>query len=189
MLKDETPRWIAGVEPAPELLNATGTEILEIECREQPSRLRDLLRAYSGDPAIRAELAKLKALGTGSGPVLFLGMGGSLCSSYGGSVTLHSSGRPSFSVDAGEWLHYGASTWDQAALSVLLTTSGESAELVELVKAAGKRPLALICNNPASPCWRLAESRLPILAGPEYGNARIETNTTASPARGSATAR
>lgn len=181
MLKDETPRWIAGVEPATELLNATGTEILEIECREQPSRLRDLLRAYSGDPAIRAELAKLKALGTGSGPVLFLGMGGSLCSSYGGSVTLHSSGKPSFSVDAGEWLHYGASTWGQAALSVLLTTSGESAELVELVKAAGKRPLALICNNPASPCWRLAESRLPILAGPEYGNAtKTYTNATAA---------
>jgi glucosamine--fructose-6-phosphate aminotransferase (isomerizing) len=108
-------------------------------------------------------------------------MGGSLCSSYGGSVTLHSSGRPSFSVDAGEWLHYGASTWDQAALSVLLTTSGESAELVELVKAAGKRPLALICNNPASPCWRLAESRLPILAGPEYGNAtKTYTNATAA---------
>jgi glucosamine--fructose-6-phosphate aminotransferase (isomerizing) len=181
MSKNETPRWIAGVEPAPELLKATGTEILDIECREQPSRLRDLLRAYSGDPAIRAELVKLKALATGSRPVLFLGMGASLCSSYGGSVTLHSNGKPSFSVDAGEWLHYGASTWDQAALSVLLTTSGESAELVELVKTAGKRPLALICNNPLSPCWQLTERHLPILAGPEYGNAtKTYINATAA---------
>ncbi len=180
MSTSKTPRWIAGVEPAPELLKATGTEILEIECREQPGRLRDLLRAYSGDPAIGAELAKLRALATRNGPVLFLGMGASLCSSYAGSVTLHSNGKPSFSVDAGEWLHYGASTWDQASLSVLLTTSGESAELVELVKTAAKRPLALICDNPVSPCWQLTERRLPILAGPEYGNAtKTYINATA----------
>jgi glucosamine--fructose-6-phosphate aminotransferase (isomerizing) len=64
---------------------------------------------------------------------------------------------------------------------VVLTTSGESAELVELFKNASKRPLALICNNPISTCWKLAENRLPILAGPEYGNAtKTYINATAS---------
>ena len=181
MQNNQAPRWIGGVEPAPELLRATGIEILELECREQPERLRGLLRSYATDPEIRKQLAEIRKLCAAPGPVLFLGMGGSLCSSYGGSVPLDAEGRLAFSVDAGEWLHYGTRTWDQAALSVLLTTSGESAELVELLKVAEDRPLVLISNNAASPCWRMARRRLPILAGPEYGNAtKTYTNATAA---------
>ena len=181
MMNNQAPRWIGGAEPVPELLRANGIEILELECREQPERLRGLLQAYDTDPEIRRQLVDVRKLSAASGPVLFLGLGASLCSSYGGSVPLNAQGRQAFSVDGGEWLHYGRSTWDQAALSVLLTTSGESAELVELVKVAEHRPLVLICNNAASPCWRMAQRRLPILAGPEYGNAtKTYTNATAA---------
>src|SRR6202050_1749493 len=179
--KAAAPRWIAGIEPAKELLTATGTQILEIECREQPEQLRRLLGAYAGDSTIQAELKKLRELAVKKGPVLFIGMGASYCSSISGSVLLQSHGRPAFSVDAGEWLHYASSVWDDAALSILLTTSGESAELVELFKRGENRALGLICNNPASACWRLAENKLPILAGPEYGNAtKTYTNATAA---------
>jgi len=179
--KQLAPRWINGIEPVKELLAANGTQILEIECREQPDRLRELIRVYSSDPAICNELKKLKELASRKGPVLFIGMGGSFCSSISGSVMLQSHGKPSFSVDAGEWLNYSTSVWDDAALSVLSTTSGESAELVELFKRGGGRALSLICNNPASTCWNLAENRLPILAGPEYGNAtKTYTNSTAA---------
>jgi glucosamine--fructose-6-phosphate aminotransferase (isomerizing) len=179
--KQLAPRWINGIEPVKELLAANGTQILEIECREQPDRLRELIRAYASDPAICSELKKLKELASKKGPVLFIGMGGSFCSSISGSVMLQSHGKPSFSVDAGEWLNYSTSVWDDAALSVLSTTSGESAELVELFKRGGERALSLICNNPASTCWNLAENKLPILAGPEYGNAtKTYTNSTAA---------
>lgn len=176
------PRWISGTEPPKELLTATGTQILEMECREQPKRLWDLIRAYSTDSAIRAELKKIRELAAArKGPVLFIGMGASYCSSISGSIFLQSHGRLSFSVDAGEWLHYASPVWEDAALSVLLTTSGESAELVALFHQEGDRPLGLICNNPVSTCWRLAENRLPILAGPEYGNAtKTYTNATAA---------
>jgi glucosamine--fructose-6-phosphate aminotransferase (isomerizing) len=175
------PRWIAGIEPAKELLSASGTKILEIECREQPARLQELLHAYATDSAIRAELRKLRDLGSKRGPILFLGMGASLCSSISGSVYLQTHGRPSFSMDAGEWLHYGATVWDDAALSILLTTSGESAELVELFNRGTSGAVALISNNPASACWALTDNRLPILAGPEYGNAtKSYTNATAA---------
>jgi glucosamine--fructose-6-phosphate aminotransferase (isomerizing) len=175
------PRWIAGVEPPPELLAADGTQILEIECRQQPQKLKDLISAFATDSEIRAQLQAIRELASMSGPVLFLGMGASFCSSISGSTLLQRRGRASFSVDAGEWLHYSVSTWDQAALSVLLTTSGESAELVELLKVGGQRPLALICNNPASTGWNLAAHKLPILAGPEYGNAtKTYTNATAA---------
>jgi len=179
--KKEAPRWIAGIEPAKELLTATGTQVLEIECREQPEQLRRLLQVYASDSTIQAELKKFHELALKKGPVLFIGMGASYCSSISGSVLLQSHGHLAFSVDAGEWLHYASSVWDKAALSVLLTTSGESAELVELFKRGGSRALGLICNNPASACWQLAENKLPILAGPEYGNAtKTYTNATAA---------
>lgn len=178
----QAPRWIAGIEPPKELLNATGTQILEIECREQPARLRDLIHAYSSDSTIKSEVKKFRSLAQNKGPILFVGMGASFCSSISGSVFLQTHGRLSFSADAGEWLHYAPSIWSEAALSILLTTSGESAELVALFKQEeGGKPLGLICNNPASTCWKLAENKLPILAGPEYGNAtKTYTNATAA---------
>jgi glutamine---fructose-6-phosphate transaminase (isomerizing) len=177
----QQPCWISGIEPPKELLTATGTQILEIECREQPARLRELIQVYGCDPSVRAELKKFRNLAANNGPVLFVGMGASYCSSISGSNFLQSNGRLSFSVDAGEWLHYASPVWEEAALSALLTTSGESAELVELFKRKGDRPLGLICNNPASTCWKLAENRLPVLAGPEYGNAtKTYTNATAA---------
>ena len=179
--KQQTPRWVGGVEPAKELLSATGTQILEIECREQPKRLGQLLAAYAEDSTIQAELKAFRSLAEKQGPVLFIGMGASYCSSISGSVLLQSHGRPGFSVDAGEWLNYASPVWNDAALSILLTTSGESAELVELVKRSEDRALGLICNNPASTCWRLTKTKLPILAGPEYGNAtKTYTNATAA---------
>ena len=65
--------------------------------------------------------------------------------------------------------------------SILTTASGESAELVQLCRQERGKPLALLCNNPKSPCWSLTEQRLPMLAGPEYGNAtKTYTNATAA---------
>lgn len=95
--KKALSRWISGVEPPERLLRATGTQILEIECREQPHRLLDLIQAYRNDPTIRAELKKFRELSSRSGPILFLGMGASYCSSFGGSVLLQTHGRPSVS--------------------------------------------------------------------------------------------
>jgi glucosamine--fructose-6-phosphate aminotransferase (isomerizing) len=174
-------RWIAGIEPPKELLSATGTEIFELECRQQPQLLKQLIHAYATDPELRAQLGKMRELASAAGPVLFLGMGASYCSAISGAALLQTHGRSSYAIDAGEWLHYGVSTWQDAALSILLTTSGESAELVELFKRGHDRKLALICNHPASTCWGLTENRLPILAGPEYGNAtKTYTNATAA---------
>ncbi len=176
-----SPRWVGGVEPPKELLNATGTEILELECRQQPEKLRALIETYATDAAVGEELAALRALARQPGPVLFLGMGASYCSAIAGATHLQSHGRSSFVLDAGEWLHYGLTTWKEAALSMLLTTSGESAELVELMRSRSLSKLGLICNNTASTCWNLAEHKLPILAGPEYGNAtKTYTNATAA---------
>lgn len=176
------PRWIAGVKPSDEVLAMNGTQILEYECRQQPGKLRELIAAYKTSGDIRRELGYARDVAAGStGPVIFIGMGGSLCSSIAASTYLQSHGRLAFAVDAGEWLHYASDVWKAAALSVLVTASGESAELVAFMKRGTGGPLALLCNNPASPCWQLAEHRLPVLAGPEYGNAtKTYTNSTAA---------
>src|SRR5262249_28919607 len=138
--------WIAGVEPPAELRDKSMVEIYEMECREQPERLAELLRAYQDDSGIRNELDKFAEMARSQGPVLFIGMGASYCSAITGGVHLQSHGRLTFAVDASEWLHY-SEAWDQAALSLLVTTSGESAELVKLCQKGGDRPIGLLCNN------------------------------------------
>lgn len=178
---NKEPKWIAGIKPPEEILNLSITEIYERECREQPQRLGDLLRAYTHDSPIREELSRLRQMASNAGPILFIGMGASYCSSIVGSVWLQSCGRSSFFADAGEWLHYSLPVWDQVAASILTTASGESAELVQLCRQIPSKPLALICNNEKSACWSLSQYRLPILAGPEYGNAtKTYTNATAA---------
>jgi glutamine---fructose-6-phosphate transaminase (isomerizing) len=178
--KDPGSRWIGGVEPAAALRDLSMNAIYEMECREQPQKLAQLLHAYYGDPGIRAELAALGEMSRSSEPILLLGMGASYCSSIAAASCLQSGGRSAFAVDASEWLHY-SSNWNQAAWTLLVTTSGESAELVRLCERKAQKPVALLCNNEHSTCWSLAQIRLPILAGPEYGNAtKTYTNATAA---------
>jgi len=175
------PNWIAGVKPASELLGMSMTAIFERECREQPDRLADVFRAYDQDSSIAKTLATLKEIARSSGPILFSGMGASYCSSIAGSVWMQTCGRSSFYADTGEWLHYAPPVWSQVAASILTTASGESAELVRLCRENSGKPLAVLSNNDGSSCWSLARLRLPILAGPEYGNAtKTYTNATAA---------
>jgi glucosamine--fructose-6-phosphate aminotransferase (isomerizing) len=180
------PNWIAGVKPPAEVLSMSMTEIFERECREQPRRLADLFRAYSEDESILAERHLLSQIVGTPEPILFMGMGASYCSSVAASEWLQSRGRSSFFADAGEWLHYALPVWDQVAATILVTASGESAELVELCRKTASKPpgrqrLMLVCNNAKSPCWSLTQHHFPILAGPEYGNAtKTYTNATAA---------
>lgn len=173
--------WIAGVKPPVEMLGLSMKEIYEKECREQPERLANVFRAYAEDESILKTLGNLKQAALNAGPILFIGMGASFCSSITGSVWLRSCGRSSFFVDAGEWLHFSQPVRDQVAASILTTASGESAELVQLCRTNTARPRTLLCNNEKSLCWSLVRERLPILAGPEYGNAtKTYTNSVAA---------
>lgn len=52
---------------------------------------------------------------------------------------------------------------------------------MRLCERTAQKRLALLCNNEHSACWSLVGNRLPILAGPEYGNAtKTYTNATAA---------
>ena len=177
---EQEPRWISGIEPPGELLRASIIEIYEKECREQPERLAELI-AGMGRPGNPRRDRPLRSALAPERPLLFLGMGASYCSALAACSFLQSRGRFAVAMDAGEWLHYAGGLWDQVAGAVLLTTSGESAELVALLESDPGRPICLICNNEHSKCWAAAKIRLPILAGPEYANAtKTYTNATAA---------
>jgi len=156
------------------------------ECREQPARLAAICHAYRQDARIRQEIADLKRA-TVDAPVLWLGMGASYCAGISGAVRLVSCGRLSFSLEASEWLHYGDGTQNQHSAKVLVTSSGESAELVRLCeqskmgKANRQCPTILVANEERSSCWSHSQIRFPIMAGPELANAtKTFTNSTAA---------
>jgi len=178
---DDQPRWIGGIRPSAEVQTKSMTEIYAMECLEQPYRLAQLIHAYREEKVILEELDELRQVALLSGPVLFVGMGASYCSGITGATLLRSHGKSSFFVDAAEWLHYSLPIQNQVAASILLTASGESAELVQLFKKVSLGSTALLCNNDKSTCWSLSKIKLPILAGPEYGNAtKTYTNATAA---------
>ena len=81
-------RWIAGIKPPDEMLTMSMTAIFEKECREQPERLAQLFRTYDQDQSLLKELHQLRQVALSPGPILFLGMGASYCSSIAGSVWL-----------------------------------------------------------------------------------------------------
>ena len=141
------------------------------ECMEQPARLAEVFRAYATDGEPRRELERAKQSIRADQPLVWLGMGASYCSSISGATRYSAAGRPSFAVEASEWLHYAPGTLDAVGGPILMTTSGESAELVELCRQNERRARILMCNFPGSPCWKAADIRLPILAGAERGNA------------------
>ncbi len=175
------PLWIGGIEPTAEVRNQSMLAIYERECLEQPERLAQLVRAYGEDKLVLEAMGALRKIMPSPGPILFVGMGASYCSGVTGSTWLRSCGRSSFFVDAGEWLHYSLPVQDQVAATIVISTSGESAELVQMCKKNSGKPIALLCNNEKSTCWSSAKTRLPILAGPEYGNAtKTYTNATAA---------
>jgi glucosamine--fructose-6-phosphate aminotransferase (isomerizing) len=146
-------------------------EIFGTECMQQKAFLGEVFSAYSVDPEIRAELERAKQDIRAGLPLVWLAMGASYCSSISGATRYSLAGRPSFPVEASEWLHYAATTWDDVGGPILITTSGESAELVALCGRREKFSRLLICNQPASSCWKAASIHLPILAGEEKGNA------------------
>ena len=151
------------------------------EFLQQPQRLAELVSAYGTDPAIRTELRKLVAAIASNDPVVWTGMGASYCAAVAGSTVLSVNGWPSFAVESSEFLHYAAGTWSRLGGLILISTSGESAELVSLARLDSGQRKILLSNHAQSPCWSAAEIRLPILAGIELANAtKTFTNSTAA---------
>lgn len=97
------------------------------------------------------------------GGVLLTGMGSSDFIASAGASLLRGRGVPAASFNAGELLHYGGPLKD--TLTVCISQSGESYEIVRLLPSLGK--VAAICNEPSSTLAKRADYLLLTKAGKE----------------------
>ncbi len=149
----------------------------EDEMREQPQALRDTVNYYT-DPDRGGKilgLCRRKYEKQRYGQIIFTGMGSSFADGMLGQYFLSGEGIPCRAVDSGELLHYFSfqkHSGYNTPLIVAISQSGESGELVELVKrlnAEKNNPASLwaITNFPESTLGTAAEITLPLMAGEE----------------------
>ncbi len=99
--------------------------------------------------------------------VILTAMGGSLYALYPLHLSLIESGIPSVWVEAAELLHYQQSLLD-GSLLVIVSQSGRSAEIVQLVEIArGRAPILAVTNDRNSALAEAADPYLFLDAGPE----------------------
>ncbi len=145
-------------------------EAFRQEIAEQPEALHRLAAAYrTGFAPKLAEAAG--AFRRADRPILWTGMGASLFADMTGAYTLSMHGRAAVAISTSEWLHYARRSEAGYDGRIVLSTSGESGEIVALIKAGPMTPSIHICNTPDSFLWKAPGCLLPMVAGPEDGNA------------------
>ncbi len=143
--------------PANHLLN----EILE-----EPAVLRRVYEAYVAreDPALEAAADLLRR----SGPVFMTGMATSEYASYPASSLLNQHGLVNFVYDVSELMYYHLPSLKPGACLVLVSQSGNSAEIVHILEMLGGRlPVIGVYNSEDSALAQGSSIRLPMLAGPQ----------------------
>lgn len=135
---------------------------------EQGSVLKGLVNFYGG-AAGSSLLTRLgKSCGCQERPIILSGMGSSCFASRIAAAYLWSLGFPARFIEASELLHYGLDVLSKDATLILVSQSGESAEVTEILER--KPPAASIVgvtNEEESTLAKGAELFLPILAGCE----------------------
>lgn len=142
------------------------TTFLE-EIALQPAALARLRKHYVGADAIR-----LKTLGSTArrtpGTIFFTGMGSSLFAAYPAQAWLTNLGIQAFVWETSELLHHHLNVIRPETVLVIVSQSGESAEIVRLLDRLPDRALTVgVVNSEASTLARRARLVLPTLAGPE----------------------
>lgn len=114
----------------------------------QPDSIRAALDFYESE----GYPAKMKRLANaGCDKVVFAGMGSSHYSSFGAAIHLVSRGVNAVVKSAGEILHYERDCIDERTLLVLVSQSGESAEIVKFLEDSRcKAKIVAITNEAAS---------------------------------------
>jgi glucosamine--fructose-6-phosphate aminotransferase (isomerizing) len=151
----------------------------ETEVMGQPEALGELLKVYSGSDT---PLNRLDGFLKGRRPssVVFIGMGTSLSAPIPAVCLLSDYGIPARAYDAGEFRHYLLGSIEENALIVIISQSGESAEL-KIIAETLKRPYVAITNTENSTLARNAAAVLPMCGGVEVSTTnRTFTNSIAA---------
>src|SRR5579859_1943916 len=123
------------------------------ELSEQPEALRCTVEALAQDKSLTQIGEFLRQWQTQT--VILTGMGSSLAAAYYGVYLLGEYGIHSFAVDTSELLHYRQRMVERHTLLVVISQSGQSAELCKLLDIlACTVPIIGITNTAESPLAR-----------------------------------
>jgi glutamine---fructose-6-phosphate transaminase (isomerizing) len=134
----------------------------------------EALRRAAG--SLEEQAPTLDALGDAverRGSVVFTGMGSSYDACYPAVNELAARGLPALHVDAAELLHFRTNALSSDTVLVVVSQSGESAEIVRLAACLNDRPapplMTSLTNGLANELAERADLRLDTHAGPETG--------------------
>src|SRR5262245_54485500 len=144
------------------------------EIAGQPDAMR---RAAAALVDQREALERIREASAASRTVVFTGMGGSYDACYPAVNDLAARGVAALLVDAAELLHFRRRILNARTLAVIVSQSGESAEIVRLANELSRqrnRPfLIAITNGPNNDLSRRADIALDTWAGPETGPSSV----------------
>jgi glucosamine--fructose-6-phosphate aminotransferase (isomerizing) len=139
------------------------------EILQQPAALKDTLSFYEREEGKNLlHRAMILCEGLEIAGILFTGMGSSFFSSYLASCLLSANGITAFALNASELLHYHFSLLRKDTVVVGVSQSGESFEVVELMKRLPRGvPSLSVTNEPSSRLAKMGSEVLLSKAGPE----------------------
>ncbi len=139
------------------------------EILQQPAALNDTLAFYESDEGKNLLQRAINLCeGMEIAGILLTGMGSSYFSSYMASCLLSAHGITAFAINASELLHYHFSLLRKDTVVVGVSQSGESFEVVEILKRLpGGVPFLTVTNEPSSMLARHGTEVLLSKAGPE----------------------
>ena len=140
------------------------------EIARQPEALR---RAATALVEQRSALEEIREAGTTARTVVFTGMGSSYDACYPAVNDLAGRGVPSLLVDTAELLHFRRPILSHETLLIIVSQSGESAEIVKLVgelsKQRGRPTVVSITNGLDNDLAKRANITLDTSVGKETG--------------------
>lgn len=125
------------------------------DVKNQPISLRNALKSYMSD----ASLEKMRILaGKKFSRIVFTGMGSSHYSCIGASIYLNQKGIVSIVKSASQLLHYENQLIDKDTLLYIVSQSGESGEVVNLLsRIPDNTSVVAVTNNPDSTLARRSD--------------------------------
>ncbi len=144
------------------------SELLD-EISQQPALLLGLRKYYTSPGAI--PLKGLKKLVRRWPPtVVFTGMGSSLFAAYPAQAYLTEQGIRALVWETAELVHHHLKFLGPDTLLVVVSRSGQTAEVVRLLKSLPEQARVLaVTNVESSPLSKCANLLLPMMAGPQAG--------------------
>jgi glucosamine--fructose-6-phosphate aminotransferase (isomerizing) len=132
---------------------------------DQPRALQDTLAALKDDKTLRGVASRLRDFKA----VVLTGMGSSFHALHPLQIELTERGIPALMLETSELVHYHEHLFNRQTLVVVVSQSGQSAEVVRLLQVNGRcSPLVAVTNTADSPLAEEANAAVITRAGTEF---------------------